>query len=126
MRGVRDEKTRSIPPKRGGTITLTYNRKDQEGKTLCCVCAHPVPKGRRHWCSEECVKRYRDDQDWGYIRQRVIQRDENECQKCGLKLKRDRKTIHHIIPVEKGGTNQLDNLILLCESCHLKVHGKEI
>lgn len=30
--------------------------------------------------------------------------------------------VHHIIPVEKGGSNEYDNLIPLCGSCHSKIH----
>lgn len=30
--------------------------------------------------------------------------------------------IHHIIPVERGGTNDYENLIGLCGSCHAKLH----
>ena len=26
--------------------------------------------------------------------------------------------VHHIIPKEKGGTNDLDNTMLLCVQCH--------
>jgi 5-methylcytosine-specific restriction endonuclease McrA len=33
--------------------------------------------------------------------------------------------IHHIIPVSKGGNESIDNLILLCISCHRNRHTKE-
>lgn len=29
---------------------------------------------------------------------------------------------HHIIPLEEGGTNTLDNLICVCRSCHRQIH----
>lgn len=29
---------------------------------------------------------------------------------------------HHIIPVEEGGSDEQENLICLCRSCHQKVH----
>ena len=31
---------------------------------------------------------------------------------------------HHIIPVSKGGTDEFDNIILLCNCCHALVHGR--
>jgi len=31
---------------------------------------------------------------------------------------------HHLIPVSEGGTDDYDNIILLCGCCHAVVHGK--
>jgi 5-methylcytosine-specific restriction endonuclease McrA len=42
------------------------------------------------------------------------------CQRCGNEHK---LTIHHIKPVSEGGTNDLSNMALLCDTCHKKVHG---
>ena len=30
---------------------------------------------------------------------------------------------HHIVPLFLGGTNDFDNIIPLCHSCHIKAHG---
>ena len=32
--------------------------------------------------------------------------------------------VHHVIPLEEGGTNDFDNLMSLCKSCHSKIHAK--
>jgi 5-methylcytosine-specific restriction endonuclease McrA len=32
--------------------------------------------------------------------------------------------VHHIWPVEKGGTDDLSNLQLLCSECHAEVHRR--
>lgn len=32
--------------------------------------------------------------------------------------------VHHIIPLREGGTNDDDNLMSLCKSCHSKEHAK--
>jgi hypothetical protein len=33
--------------------------------------------------------------------------------------------VHHIIPVEDGGTDERQNIILLCRECHLEVHRRQ-
>jgi hypothetical protein len=49
------------------------------------------------------------------VRERVLGRDCG-CRKCGDS--RD-LTIHHIVPRKIGGTNHLDNLLVLCSECHV-------
>lgn len=48
----------------------------------------------------------------------VLERDNNTCQKCGST---DDIHIHHID--WNKDNNELDNLILLCNSCHLTLHN---
>ena len=45
-----------------------------------------------------------------------------KCEICG----REGLDAHHILPVEQGGTDDLDNLICLCRSCHIMVHKGSI
>ncbi|NLE27797.1 MAG: hypothetical protein GX625_21165 [Clostridiaceae bacterium] len=60
--------------------------------------------------------------DWENRRSQVIARD-RICQQCSKQVKRRNKMhIHHVVPRSKGGTNRLDNLVLLCEKCHKKIH----
>lgn len=33
--------------------------------------------------------------------------------------------LHHIVPKEKGGTDEIDNAIPLCPNCHDEVHGSQ-
>ncbi len=32
--------------------------------------------------------------------------------------------VHHIIPLNQGGSNKDDNLMSLCHNCHMKIHGE--
>lgn len=47
------------------------------------------------------------------------------CEQC---LKEGRLTpveqVHHKIPLSEGGTNDWDNLMSLCASCHARIHAK--
>lgn len=45
----------------------------------------------------------------------------NKCDICG-DFTKEILQVHHIIPVKEGGTNNADNLIVLCPNCHYKAH----
>jgi rubredoxin len=53
------------------------------------------------------------------LRFEILKRDDYRCQMCGVNAK-DGATleIDHIHPVSKGGTNELDNLQVLCRDCN--------
>lgn len=65
-------------------------------------------------------------EEWGGKRKAVLERD-GECQVCGED--EGLLDVHHIVSVHKFDgpqqANSMDNLILLCRSCHMKVeHGE--
>lgn len=45
------------------------------------------------------------------------------CCYCGCKLSNRTATLEHIIPVQRGGPNHIDNLDVACENCNTK-YGK--
>ena len=71
---------------------------------------------------------------WGYQkgfnyefssrREAILHRDNYTCQVCGKK--HVRLEVHHVIPRSKGGTDDENNLITLCEDCHEAVHNGKI
>ncbi len=44
------------------------------------------------------------------------------CHRCGS---RENLNVHHIIPVKDGGTRDLKNLVVLCDSCHTIVEHQQ-
>ena len=52
------------------------------------------------------------------LRHQVFQRDNYRCRECGATNKQTRLHVDHIVPVAKGGTNDLSNLQTLCEACN--------
>ena len=63
--------------------------------------------------------------DWAEIKRRVKKRDNFSCQECGKSYSKKFKKylhVHHVVPISKGGTNKLYNLITLCVHCHRKKH----
>ena len=51
-------------------------------------------------------------------------RDNQQCQICGdaFPLAFGRLEVHHIIYQCKGGSDELDNLVTLCDLCHAVTH----
>ena len=78
--------------------------------------------------------RFKKIKSWGYQqgfnygfasrKDAVLNRDSYTCQICGAK--HTRLEVHHIVYRSQGGTDDEDNLITLCESCHKKIHAGEI
>lgn len=116
-------------------------------KVICAGCAQTFPTQRTHFyrnkrcCGlDECVKEIdRKIKHNNYKKQRrkyengthrrgvepmiravILKRDRNLCVSC-FRLE-DNLQIHHIVPVSKGGNDDLSNLVALCKSCHVKVH----
>lgn len=52
----------------------------------------------------------------------VRERDKNECTVCGVK---DHLNFHHIKRYDQGGLHTVENLKLLCVSCHAEEHKGE-
>ena len=60
-----------------------------------------------------------------YAQQRSLRRRSLHCQYPGCSAPRELEA-HHVIPVERGGTTEVDNLILLCPRHHKLLHDHHI
>ncbi|MBM2711040.1 RecQ family ATP-dependent DNA helicase [Mesorhizobium caraganae] len=56
------------------------------------------------------------------IRQQVLQRDGYCCVSCGIRLKSVDADVHHLLPRSMGGTDEMSNLVTLCDGCHARHH----
>lgn len=56
------------------------------------------------------------DHRWREIRRRYLG-DHPTCEYCG----RPATEVHHEVPLSRGGTHDLHNLVSLCRRCHSKV-----
>jgi 5-methylcytosine-specific restriction enzyme A len=54
------------------------------------------------------------------VRQYVFQRNNYQCQSCFKTNQEIQLTIDHIIPLAKGGSNDISNLQTLCLQCNTK------
>lgn len=69
---------------------------------------------------------YQKGVNYGFAnsRARALDRDNYTCQCCGKK--HVRLEVHHIIFRSLGGSDELNNLITLCEKCHKAIHDGKI
>lgn len=71
--------------------------------------------------------------DWISKRRECLKRDDKSCRKCGMTQREHVDVynagldVHHITPLaafdNPAEANELQNLIALCRSCHLKMEG---
>lgn len=71
----------------------------------------------------DAVKRSLGDASLGTYLRRARERGDGTCEKCGGDNGGDELHVHHIVPILVGGTHHLDNLMLLCHSCHNTVEA---
>lgn len=59
---------------------------------------------------------------WQEIRLQVLKRDNYRCVSCSTPVKSAEADIHHLLPRSMGGTDELSNLVTLCDGCHAAHH----
>jgi hypothetical protein len=56
----------------------------------------------------------------------ILTRDGYTCQNCKDKTKDSRLEVHHIVFRRNGGSDEHDNLITLCKTCHDNLHDGKV
>ncbi len=95
----------------------------------CVVCEAELPRGRIKYCTNKCSWKFYDENtlSWNRIREKIIKRDKNKCQKCGAYSKSGSGLhVHHIKFVKDFPELEFehDNCITMCEDCHKLQHQK--
>lgn len=56
------------------------------------------------------------------VKQKILEKSKGRCAHCGKKIEVGNGfTLEHVVPISKGGTNDIENLVALCNECN---HGK--
>ena len=59
---------------------------------------------------------------WKRLRRAALDRDGWRCVRCGIAGPLE---VHHVIPLEEGGTDVLANVASLCRACHMEAHNRK-
>lgn len=111
--------------------------KSQQKLHKCAVCPNMI-LSRKHkkTCSRECANKQKIGlkykvnlgrpikdvvKDLQVIRRRLIVLRGNSCEKCGYN-KLPILQVHHIVEKAKGGSDDINNLELICPNCHTEEH----
>jgi hypothetical protein len=105
----------------------------------CRWCGIELNDKRKRFCSHEHRNEWLDiiywPEDFQRQRKKAMERDNYACQDCQMSRKEHMKKFnqdlhaHHIVPRSQGGSNFVDNLVILCQECHIKRHkaiGEEV
>lgn len=69
-------------------------RRGKDGAIVCsCGCGRTPPKGRATWFSQECVDSWKIANDPGYVRIKLLERDNGVCAECGIDAKEVEKKL---------------------------------
>jgi len=102
-------------------IALKYRSLYKKKKQLCEEIFKPKNKpATRPHTSPQAIQAQTELQEYLEIRSKILLRDHFRCQECGYFKHLE---VHHIIPRSKGGSDDLTNLVTLCQRCHAKKHG---
>lgn len=63
------------------------------------------------------IQRKRNNKGFGHTKKNV-----KVCPNCNRDAKIVKITEHHLVPQEKGGKTNKDNLMSLCDDCHQQLH----
>ena len=105
----------------------------------CVICEKPILASlNKKTCSKECLNQFNQDTNRkhslgkrkiikhaGYssrsFRKYFLEKKGGKCSLCDYSIK-EILNIHHIIERKNGGSDEEENLILLCPNCHAEIH----
>lgn len=57
--------------------------------------------------------------EWG---RQIKERDNYKCNYCGFQGQENTTVAHHRIPINRGGSEEMENGVTYCKPCHRIVH----
>jgi len=92
------------------------------GQGRCDKCKYAIPENHPNWQGGKSFEEYGKEFD-NALKEQIRFRDKYKCRICGCsQLENGRQLDCHHIDYDKKNNN-INNLIVLCRSCHLKING---
>ncbi len=87
---------------------------------FCPECGTKMPVEAKFCmdCGTKLLVRYKRAAISAKLRFEILKRDSNTCVYCGRKSPDVVLHVDHVVPVARGGTNTLSNLVTACEDCN--------
>ena len=100
-----------------GCPRLTHGRYCEEHERL-------TNKQYERYGRDRTAKKRYSSKEWRVLRERYAELHPlcELCLKDGFATPAEH--VHHLKPLSEGGTNDFDNLMSLCKSCHSRIHAK--
>lgn len=97
-------------------------------RSRCVVCGDYflTTNKTKNTCDDRCKKQLGDrritkisSKAWATLVEYAMERDGYKCTRCGCE---EKLHCHHIVPKALGGSDDPENLVMLCDNCHGKEH----
>lgn len=73
------------------------------------------------WKENKSNSRFYQTEAWKEVRREALEKANHECEVCGIA---EQLVGHHVIPLSDGGEPlDVDNVAILCRSCHMEWEG---
>jgi len=76
------------------------------------------------WLTRERYQEYIRSPRWKYVRRQELKRAHHQCQLCGRQFHEKDLTVHHNC-YDRFGSEKPQDLTVVCEQCHRRIHGIE-
>jgi 5-methylcytosine-specific restriction endonuclease McrA len=111
---------------------LTRRERELRERPNCAVCGIKVVRKTsdlidgKLWCLSCCRGPSKTQRKRRKLRQqrRFLFDAHPFCVYCGCELQWESSTVDHVVPLSKGGTHDLENLVLACEPCNTRKGSK--
>ena len=101
-----------LDPRNRANIIPAATKCPETGKPLCRWCRQPVPKGRKTWCSQQCVDDALIRCQPSYARRKVEERDKGVCAKCSRDTAKIENTLRRLGNVARDGILAYDRTLV--------------
>lgn len=95
------------------------NFTDEQRKKLIKICNEKVKKYQEKFGNKIWIHRARSSRVIpGSMRYIVLKNAKNRCELCGIHKDEKALDVDHIVPINKGGPNVIENMQALCYTCN--------